>query len=321
MWACPDKDRYTGDYVFAYILNPSPEKERILNQVCDRLKMQVYIFSDVECRVKQYDKKWNLEVKTDADLPEWLWALKNSSYVITDSFHGTCFATIFSKDFISIVNRRRGATRFESILDLFREKDRMVEDAIDIDRKKELIIDKPVDYQYIDTVLKNERERCSKWLKNCISVALKSKKVSATYDFYLKHQKEIGKIGNCRIYGGIGELGLQPGCTVDDIINKLPNNSGIHQVQGALGEPIKDTPVAYGILEIYRGTDYFIKVIFSQMTIEGKEPQIYQGKVKNKRIVSWERYVTNSEYVALSDRVKELEKDVEFLLRKYVKLL
>ena len=44
---------------------------------------------------------------------------RDSTYVVTDSFHGTVFSIIFEKDFKCIYNETRGAARFESLLNLY----------------------------------------------------------------------------------------------------------------------------------------------------------------------------------------------------------
>ncbi|MBS7824744.1 polysaccharide pyruvyl transferase family protein [Wohlfahrtiimonas chitiniclastica] len=51
-------------------------------------------------------------------VPEWLFAIANADFVITDSFHGMVFSIIFEKQFIVIGNKNRGLARFNSILKL-----------------------------------------------------------------------------------------------------------------------------------------------------------------------------------------------------------
>lgn len=53
-------------------------------------------------------------------IPEWLAMFRDASYVVTDSFHGTVFSIIFNKDFKCLYNESRGATRFESLLEMYR---------------------------------------------------------------------------------------------------------------------------------------------------------------------------------------------------------
>lgn len=45
----------------------------------------------------------------------WLSCLANSKYVVTDSFHGVCFAMIFRKPVVCLGNESRGGARFESL--------------------------------------------------------------------------------------------------------------------------------------------------------------------------------------------------------------
>ena len=44
--------------------------------------------------------------------------IKNCEFVMTDSFHGVCFAIIFNKPFAVYINKDRGASRFYSLLKL-----------------------------------------------------------------------------------------------------------------------------------------------------------------------------------------------------------
>lgn len=48
---------------------------------------------------------------------DWLKSIKDCRLVITDSFHGVCFALIFNKKFICIRNKNRGDARFQSLID------------------------------------------------------------------------------------------------------------------------------------------------------------------------------------------------------------
>lgn len=48
----------------------------------------------------------------------WLNDIRNSKYVVTDSFHCVCFAVLFEKPFFYYPNDDRGLTRLESLLSL-----------------------------------------------------------------------------------------------------------------------------------------------------------------------------------------------------------
>ena len=50
---------------------------------------------------------------------DWLKSIKDCKLLLTDSFHGVCFALIFNKPFICIRNKARGDERFQSLIDEF----------------------------------------------------------------------------------------------------------------------------------------------------------------------------------------------------------
>lgn len=136
-----------------------------------------------------------------------------------------------------------------------------------------------------------------------------------------KMNKEINdikeKVSCLNVYGDIWQLGLSKGCKVQDIIDKLPDNSYFQQVQGSLGSPVADTPVPYGVLTIKRTTDYFVEVQFVQMTYSSKKPQIYIANVVNKKIAAWEQFVSLKEY---DERIEKIEKEFEITANKLSEL-
>ena len=72
-------------------------------------------------KYKALSTKFNKEVfsitKNNVNVQDWLNAIKTCDFMVTDSFHGMCFAIIFNKPFVCIVNKDRGAARFSSLLD------------------------------------------------------------------------------------------------------------------------------------------------------------------------------------------------------------
>jgi len=57
--------------------------------------------------------------KSTLTVPEWLAMIRDASYVVTDSFHGTAFSIIFEKEFKCIYNKNRGTARFETLMNLY----------------------------------------------------------------------------------------------------------------------------------------------------------------------------------------------------------
>ncbi|MDR2603545.1 MAG: polysaccharide pyruvyl transferase family protein [Puniceicoccales bacterium] len=74
-------------------------------------KVVGYVLDEDEIDAK-YDKNM---AKENVSVEEYLSHIKNAELVITDSFHGICFAILFNRPFITLGNVVRGSSRFDSL--------------------------------------------------------------------------------------------------------------------------------------------------------------------------------------------------------------
>lgn len=155
-------------YLLTYILDPTPEKRKAIEFYSQKLGIKTVNILDGFSGIYERNRK-------ALDLPNTLpniWCadflkyFSNASYVITDSFHGACFATIFNKTFIAIGNKVRGMSRFESLLNKIDMRDRLVSsDNIPLDEK----FLSPINFEKANLVLENEKERSISWLKDALN--------------------------------------------------------------------------------------------------------------------------------------------------------
>lgn len=118
--------------LLCYILDETPEKTVIINNVA------------MECGLVPFSVKSKSEAITAAladsiqpPVEQWLRGFYDASLVITDSFHACVFSILFQKPFIVIGNTNRGMSRFTSLLNIFRLKDRLVtEDSFFLNKEK-----------------------------------------------------------------------------------------------------------------------------------------------------------------------------------------
>ena len=87
-------------------------------------------------------------------LGEFLSYIKNCTYFITDSFHGTAFALNFNRQFIEILPNNKTGSRNQSILKLTGLQDRIVTDFNDFS-----IVDKYIEYASVNKILEEERKK------------------------------------------------------------------------------------------------------------------------------------------------------------------
>lgn len=100
------------------------------------------------------------------NVTSWLEQIKNSTLVITDSFHCVCFSIIFNKNFVCIKNKNRGESRLFSLLGSLGLTDRFITED-ELDTCLENIQD--IDYTKINTIIEEQRKNSLTFLINALS--------------------------------------------------------------------------------------------------------------------------------------------------------
>ena len=90
--------------IFCYILDVDAEKQSIIDNKVKELNMEAFVMGISS------DEEFNVSV--------WLESIYDSSFVITDSYHGVFFSLLFNKKFLFCGNSRRGNARVESLFRL-----------------------------------------------------------------------------------------------------------------------------------------------------------------------------------------------------------
>lgn len=113
-----------------------------------------------------YNKRISKYVREYLPVSEWLTQIKNSKFVITDSFHCICFSLLFNKEFIYYINEKRGLARIESLFQTLNIKDRIV-DSLDEDYLNKILGNK-LDYININKRLENLRKPSYEFLRETL---------------------------------------------------------------------------------------------------------------------------------------------------------
>ncbi len=154
-------------HIFAYILDPDRNKDEILKTCSEKLGLPIELYSEMlfnasEERILEEAKKFAFELK-QGNVNERLYSLITSDFVVADSFHGICFAIIFEKPFVAILNPLRGASRFYSVLGKLNLLDHLVTSDIEL-KERTYLLNKDASYKESLKILNEEKERCINWL-------------------------------------------------------------------------------------------------------------------------------------------------------------
>ena len=144
--------------IMCYVLAYTNEKRQYISECAKVLDMIPF-----ETNSKYEVKGASLEEIVQPPVEQWLRSFRDSSYVITDSFHACVFSILFHKQFIVIGNQSRGLARFHSLLSLFGLEDRMVTENLDVS-----LCDRPIDWDRVDTKLKKLREYSKCFLEKAL---------------------------------------------------------------------------------------------------------------------------------------------------------
>lgn len=155
-------------FLLAYILNPTEEKrlacqrvrEQLGGEEIDVIGLCEPVESSLELLRHMLDFAW---VQPDAQVEDVLYFFQACRYVITDSFHGTCFSLIFQKNFMSFVNRQ--ADRFSVFQELGDAAGHIGSSFSEAFFARCLT---PPDYQAVNAVLDRERARSRRWLEEAL---------------------------------------------------------------------------------------------------------------------------------------------------------
>lgn len=162
-----------GEYVLAYILNPTEDKINATRHVAEKLNLPYYIILDGQGDFEELKAQTNDDhILDNVEIADWLVYLKNASYVITDSFHGFCFSIIFKRNMSVFPNALRGLSRFESLCKMTDLSDRMVSSLDEMIQKTPWKY--AVDFNKVSQNMESHIEFSRKWLEQAIEMPKKN---------------------------------------------------------------------------------------------------------------------------------------------------
>lgn len=192
------------DVSATHVLDPvfliDPSKYDLLakeSKITDKKIIASYLFQEnktieksIELMKKKYPNHKYIPIKdvqrckTDFFVSDFLYTIKNCDFFITDSFHGVCFAIIYNKPFICFANVGRGFSRFKSLFNIFGLNSRCI---LHEENNLEPFFEK-INYEVINSILKNEKEKSCMWLLNALKNPQKNK--NQEIDIRLEYLKD-----------------------------------------------------------------------------------------------------------------------------------
>ena len=105
-------------YIVVYCMERTPELLEVVRAVREKLRLPVVSIRTTLEGAQSYGS---------AGPREWLSLMKYASFIVTNSFHGLCFAIINRKNFL-VVPHRKGQMRLDDLLEWLNLNNRVVAD-------------------------------------------------------------------------------------------------------------------------------------------------------------------------------------------------
>lgn len=139
-------------YIFVYMLRPEPLTMQLAKALSEKTGLPIYLISN------RIESDGNVKNITDAGIEEFLSYIKNAEYVVTNSFHGTAFSVQFHKKFLSVAISGSGMRVCDLLSDIGLSN-HIASDVADVAK-----IEADIDWNSVDTVLKERRSESKKYL-------------------------------------------------------------------------------------------------------------------------------------------------------------
>ncbi len=180
-------------YLVAYILDTTLEKVKAIKYLADKLKLKLVFIPGMYYHYSR-DKKKSKNHKNIL-IEDFVYYFKNADFVVTDSFHGTCFSIIFEKQFLSIYNNKRGSARYK-VFEEFNLKDKFINNYNQIYTKEDFI--KSINYKEIKKYLAAKSDEAKNWLKQTLDNPNVKTKDDLFYDYIIDLKQSLYQKSNIK---------------------------------------------------------------------------------------------------------------------------
>ena len=137
--------------ISTYILDSCDSKDDLIQSIAKKENASVRHLFPLR---KKYTR-----FKTSVE--DWLRSIRDAKFVVVDSFHGMVFSILFKKPFVAIVNKDRGAERFETLASVLGLESRLIYDLENVDAS---LFDEQINYSIVDEKLAAFRKSSADFL-------------------------------------------------------------------------------------------------------------------------------------------------------------
>lgn len=159
----------TEPFVFVYLLGTDKKQRDSITAWCKHNNLRIITIPYANGLENDCDSSFG-DLRLNSCSPEeWIWLIHHADYVITDSFHGIVFSTVFEKHFFAVT---RDYTvdiniRLTDFLETIHQKDKMI-----LNCKFKFADEYKWDYELIKRILSEKKRISEEFLEKAIGFGI-----------------------------------------------------------------------------------------------------------------------------------------------------
>lgn len=160
--------KFSGNYIFVYLLRGTAEQRKAVEKFAKKEKLPIVTmpFLETECTV-WYDIKFGDFKFWDASPDEFISVIRYADYVFTDSFHSTVFSCLYHVPFLIFPKKGKAQmSRLQCLMDMLGISGRIIQN----DKEIEKIASQKIDWEQVESNLRDERRKSSQYLSGQLQV-------------------------------------------------------------------------------------------------------------------------------------------------------
>ncbi|MCD8290272.1 MAG: 2-succinyl-5-enolpyruvyl-6-hydroxy-3-cyclohexene-1-carboxylic-acid synthase [Prevotella sp.] len=227
-------------FLFAFILNPTKEKRFQVETIANKLGLDIVCCPDAAFA---YHKTFNeiflgLKIIFPLSVSNLIKAYEKASYIVTDSYHGTCLSYVFHKHFSVYYNEKRGMDRFISLMNILKlESRRIYENYTEQEIFGNNNVNFNVDWTEADLEIQRGRDFSISWLLGALTKRnIEPIRIPSKYNVFsdlaldpnVQNNRDFKNVRLvCTLLRdyGVKHVVLSPGCRAIPLIRMFENNT------------------------------------------------------------------------------------------------
>ena len=155
-------------YIFVYLLGNNKKTRNKIQKLSENCNLPIIYIPYIWRKFNINDFLFGDFQTNNIGPREFVWLIDNASLILTDSFHGVVFSTIFRKKFISFSRFSSTASSLNSRICSYLNKIGLSECFIDIDKIENIDLSYNVDYQEVSKKINAFIQESSSFLANAL---------------------------------------------------------------------------------------------------------------------------------------------------------